>query len=115
MFPFPPLVAATLLLPVRNTDGGVTVIDDLGRTVRLASPARRVVSLAPSITECLFAIGAGDRVAGVTDYCTFPPAAAVKDAETARDFQLSRAVEMLKGLQVFGAMSSATRPHVVHK
>ncbi|HEY5974298.1 MAG TPA: S41 family peptidase [Geobacteraceae bacterium] len=44
-----------------------------------------------------------------------PPAAAVKDAETARDFQLSRAVEMLKGLQVFGAMSSATRPHVVHK
>lgn len=72
------LVAATLLLPVRNTYGDVTVIDDLGRTVHLASPAQRVVSLAPSITECLFAIGAGDRVAGVTDYCTFPPAAAAK-------------------------------------
>src|ERR1700737_119338 len=36
-------------------------------------PARRVVSLIPSITEILFAIGAGDRVVGCTVYCTEPP------------------------------------------
>ena len=36
-------------------------------------PARRVVSLIPSITEILFAIGAGDRVVGCTIYCTQPP------------------------------------------
>src|ERR1700730_15711992 len=36
-------------------------------------PARRVVSLIPSITEILFAIGAGDRVVGCTIYCTEPP------------------------------------------
>jgi len=35
----------------------------------------RMVSLAPGITEILFALGLGDRVAGVTDYCRFPPAA----------------------------------------
>ena len=36
-------------------------------------PARRIVSLIPSITEILFAIGAGDRVVGCTTYCTQPP------------------------------------------
>jgi iron complex transport system substrate-binding protein len=55
--------------------GQISVVDDMGRTVSLRAPARRVVSLAPSITETLFAVGAGDRVAGVTDYCNYPPEA----------------------------------------
>ncbi len=38
-----------------------------------ASPASRIVSLAPSATEVLFALGLGDRVVGVTKYCAFPP------------------------------------------
>jgi iron complex transport system substrate-binding protein len=42
-----------------------------------ASPPARIVSLSPSITETLFAIGAGSRVVGVSDFCTQPPAAAV--------------------------------------
>jgi iron complex transport system substrate-binding protein len=46
--------------------------DDLHRVVQLPSPARRIVSLAPSITESLFALGAGDQIVGVTDYCNFP-------------------------------------------
>ncbi|MEW6509665.1 MAG: cobalamin-binding protein [Bacteroidota bacterium] len=50
----------------------VSVVDDIQRTIALRSPASRIVSLAPSITESLFAIGAGDRVVGVTDYCDFP-------------------------------------------
>ncbi len=36
-------------------------------------PPQRIVSLAPSLTETLFALGAGDRVVGVTRYCAFPP------------------------------------------
>lgn len=36
----------------------------------------RIVSLTPSLTEILFAVGAGDRVVGVTDYCDYPPEAA---------------------------------------
>lgn len=38
----------------------------------LARPARRVVSLVPSVTDALFALGAGDRVVGRTDYCAEP-------------------------------------------
>ncbi len=40
-----------------------------------AWPAERIVSLAPSITETLFAIGAGPEVVGVSQYCDYPPAA----------------------------------------
>lgn len=53
----------------------VTVTDDLHRTIALPAPAQRIVSLAPSITESLFAIGAGAQVVGVTDYCNYPPEA----------------------------------------
>lgn len=50
------------------------VVDDLQRTVSLPAAPRRIVSLVPSITETLFALGAGERVVGVTEYCTHPPA-----------------------------------------
>ena len=54
-------------------DSAMTVVtDDLGRAVRADSAARRVVSLAPSLTEMLFSVGAGAQVAGVTSYCDYP-------------------------------------------
>lgn len=58
----------------------ITAVDDAGDTVRLAAPARRVVSLIPASTEVLFAIGAGSTVVGRTRYCDYPAdAAAVPD------------------------------------
>ena len=54
------------------------VTDELGRTVRVPAQPQRIVSLAPSITEVLFALGAGERVAGVTSYCDYPPEARQK-------------------------------------
>jgi iron complex transport system substrate-binding protein len=51
----------------------VTVTDVLGRQVTIATPPQRIVSLAPSTTEQLFAIGAGDKVVGVTTYDNYPP------------------------------------------
>jgi ABC-type Fe3+-hydroxamate transport system substrate-binding protein len=47
--------------------------DALGREFDFHHPPRRVVSLVPSLTETLFALGAGDAVAGITDFCIFPP------------------------------------------
>jgi iron complex transport system substrate-binding protein len=67
------LPLAVLLLTVPATAGGLT--DPTGRRVMVDAPPRRIVSLVPSVTELLFAIGAQDRLVGVTDFCDYPPAA----------------------------------------
>jgi iron complex transport system substrate-binding protein len=54
----------------------VEVIDDVGTRLRLAQPAQRIISLAPHLTETLFAAGAGERVVGSVEYSNYPPAAA---------------------------------------
>jgi len=46
--------------------------DLLGRNFDFTTPPTRVVSLVPSLTETLFDLGAGDSVAGITDFCIFP-------------------------------------------
>ena len=48
------------------------VRDDLGRTVVVPEKIDRAISLAPSVTEMIFAVGAGDRLVGVTTYCNYP-------------------------------------------
>ena len=53
----------------------IIAVDDLGDTVRLATPATRIVSLIPATTELLFALGLGDRVVGRTTWCDYPAAA----------------------------------------
>lgn len=55
------------------------VQDDLGRSVRLPQEVKRVVSLAPSLTESIFAVGAGDKLVGVTTYCNYPDEAKSKE------------------------------------
>ncbi|MBN1763581.1 MAG: cobalamin-binding protein [Methanomicrobia archaeon] len=54
---------------------GSTVIDDWGRPVTLEKKPERIVSLAPVNTEILFALGLGENVVGVTEFCTYPPEA----------------------------------------
>jgi iron complex transport system substrate-binding protein len=53
----------------------IAVTDDLGERVVLAQPARRIVSLAPHVTELLFAAGAGPQVVGTVEYSDYPPEA----------------------------------------
>lgn len=54
---------------------GRALRDALGREVPLVPEPRRIVSLVPSVTECLFDVGAGHRVVGRTDFCISPAAA----------------------------------------
>jgi len=53
----------------------ISVVDDLGNTVTLQGPAKRIVSLAPHITETLYAAGAGDNIIATVRYSDYPPAA----------------------------------------
>lgn len=56
----------------------LTVVDDLGREVKIEKLPLRIVSLAPSNTEILFALGLEDKIVGVTSYCDYPEAARTK-------------------------------------
>lgn len=62
-----------------NDAGFHTVVDGLGREVRIQSSPKRIISLAPSVTEMLFALGLGNQVVGVTSYCDFPEEAKRKE------------------------------------
>ena len=66
------LLAAT---PVSGPLAAVRVTDDAGVALALERPARRIISLAPHVTELLFAAGAGDRIVGTIRYSDHPPAA----------------------------------------
>ena len=54
----------------------VQALDTAGRRIVLPAPAQRIVSLAPHLTELVFAAGAGDRLVAASDYSDFPPEAA---------------------------------------
>lgn len=55
-----------------TTEKNITVIDDEGYTTNLTSVPKRIISLAPSNTQILFAIGVGNKVVGVTEYDHYP-------------------------------------------
>lgn len=57
----------------------VTIIDDLGYSITITEKPERIISLAPSNTEILFALGLGDKVVGMTEYCNYPPEAEEKE------------------------------------
>jgi len=53
----------------------IIVKDDLGRAVEMTAPAKRIVTLAPFLTELVYTAGAGDRIVGVSAYSDYPPQA----------------------------------------
>lgn len=71
------IIVATLALGVGETAAG-TFRDALGREVSVEVPARRIVSLAPNITEMLFAVGLDREIVGVTTFCDWPEKARTK-------------------------------------
>jgi iron complex transport system substrate-binding protein len=75
------LLFVILLGCSRNPDAPAATkefTDSRGKTVRIVYPPRRIVSIIPSTTELLYAVGAGDQIAGVTTWCDWPPEAAAK-------------------------------------
>jgi len=73
------VVTAAFPTPGSATTYPITLTDDLGREVTIEALPERIISLAPSNTEILFALGLGHRVVGVTNNCDYPPEAQEKE------------------------------------
>ena len=108
------------------------VTDEAGRTVRVPQPVRRIVSLAPSLTETIYALGLQDNLVGDTDYCDYPAEAQKKTkvggaknpsleeiAALHPDLVLVtkslNRLETVQALESLGLSSYATDPHTVEE
>jgi iron complex transport system substrate-binding protein len=107
------------------------VTDETGRMVRVPQPVHRIVSLAPSLTETVYALGLQDRLVGDTVYCDYPPDAQKKTkvgdtinpsleqiAALHPDLVLLTSLnryETLHALEALGISSYATDPHTVEE
>lgn len=106
------------------------VTDETGRSVRVPEPVNRIVSLAPSLTETVYALGLQDHLVGDTEYCDYPPEAQKKTkvGDTINPSLEQIAVlhpdlvlvtrglnrlETVHGLDNLGISSYATDPHTV--
>lgn len=70
-----PLLALLLICGLSTAEAEIVIRDDAGAVIRLAQPARRIVSLAPHITENLYAAGVGAKLVGAVEYSDYPEAA----------------------------------------
>ena len=66
------LLAGVMACVLGTAQAELVVQDDSGATVRLAQPARRIVTLAPHLSETLYAAGAGEKLVGVVEFSDFP-------------------------------------------
>jgi iron complex transport system substrate-binding protein len=78
-----PLLLASGLVPALaapqvSSPATRSLTDETGQRVKIPADVKRVVSLAPNLTEIVFALGKGDQLAGDTDFCDYPPPAKKK-------------------------------------
>lgn len=73
------MAACSQRKPESEAKNFLLITDNLGRQIRIQPRPQRIISLAPSVTEMLFALGLNDQIVGVTSYCDFPEEAKTKE------------------------------------
>ncbi len=102
--------AAPPTVPTSVPTAALEVTDALGRRITLDRVPLRIVSLNPSVTEILFAVGAGPQLVGNTRFCNFPPEAAALPeigGVTTRTISVEAIVDLTPDLVLAGTASQA--------
>src|SRR5437762_10846028 len=73
LHPFLLLLALALSCAPHEPRSRVVVVDDLGRNVAVPRQVVRVITLAPNLTEIVWALGSGDKLVGLEDNSDYPP------------------------------------------
>ena len=99
------LMLASLFLIVQpiasQAHAAISVTDDAGNVITLASPAKRIISLSPHVTEMIFAAGAGEQIIGTVKYSDYPEAAkAIPRVGDNRQLDIERIIAMKPDLLV---------------
>ncbi len=104
------LIFTAALAASLQAQAAISVKDDSGNTVTVQKPALRVISLAPHITELLFAAGGGSRVVGVVSYSDFPEEARkIQQVGSNRELDLERIIALKPDLVVIWRHGSSER------
>ncbi len=104
------LILLAAALAASQVQAAVTVKDDDGNTITLQKPAQRVISLAPHVTELLFAAGGGSHVVGVVSYSDFPEEAKkIPQIGSNREVDLERIMALKPDLIVVWRHGSSER------
>ncbi|WP_295990086.1 cobalamin-binding protein [Rugamonas sp.] len=107
------LAAIALLIAAQATQtaqAAITVTDDDGNAVTLQKPALRIISMAPHVTELLFAAGGGDRIVGAVSYSDYPEAAKqIPRIGDNRQIDMERVIAMKPDLIVVWLHGSSER------
>ncbi|NMM27276.1 MAG: cobalamin-binding protein [Glaciimonas sp.] len=100
----------TLCLLSSQAMAAISVQDDAGKTVTLQKPAQRVVTLAPHVTEMVFAAGGGERIVGTVSYSDFPAAAkSIPQVGDNRQIDMERVIALKPDLIVVWLHGNAER------
>lgn len=105
-------LAATVLaaMAAQSAYAAITVLDDDGKPVTLQKPAQRVVSMAPHVTEMLFAAGGGDKIVGVVSYSDYPEAAKkIQNIGDNRNVDMERVASLKPDLIVIWMHGTSSR------
>ena len=104
------LAATATVAASVNANAAISVRDDDGVTVTLQLPARRIIALAPHVTELLFAAGGGERIVGVVSYSDFPEQARrIASIGDSRQIDLERVIALKPDLLVVWRHGSSER------
>jgi iron complex transport system substrate-binding protein len=91
----------TLQTIALQASAAISVTDDMGNVIRLASPAKRIISLSPHVTELIFAAGAGEQIIATVKYSDYPEAAkAIPRIGDNRQLDIERIIAMKPDLLV---------------